>query len=88
MQITFRYFAALRESLGRDRETVSLPEGATITEARVWLSTTHPAIAPILSRCLASRNRDFATDTTLLMEGDEVVFIPPMAGGSATLLPQ
>lgn len=82
MKVALRYFAALRETTGRDQELVELPETATLATARNWLTTQYPAIAAILPRCVAARNRTFAPDDTPLSAGDEVVFIPPMAGGS------
>lgn len=81
MKIAIRYFAALRETTGREQELVELPESATLATARSWLANQYPASAEILARCVAARNRTFAPDDTPLGAGDEVVFIPPMAGG-------
>ncbi len=81
MKIRLRYFAALREALGQTEEALDLPAAATIAQVRATLATRYPAIAPILVRCVAARNRAFAAEDAALAEGDEVVFIPPMAGG-------
>lgn len=81
MPITLRYFAAIREITGRSHEVVTLPSEATIADARAWLVARYAALAPILDRCVAARNRAFAEPDTPLQEGDEVVFLPPMAGG-------
>jgi molybdopterin converting factor subunit 1 len=83
MMIALRYFAAVRETLGRERDSFDLPEGGTIAELRAMVVTRYPAAQAILARCVAARNRAFAPDATQLSEGDEVVFIPPMAGGAA-----
>lgn len=81
MPITLRYFAAIREITGRTHEVITLPPDATIADVRVWLAARYAALVPILDRCVAARNRAFAEPDTVLQEGDEVVFLPPMAGG-------
>ena len=81
MQIHCRYFAALRERVGRENEPLTLPVGTTIGAARAAVIALHPTLAPILERCVAACNRAFADDATILADGDELVFIPPMAGG-------
>ena len=84
MSITLRirYFAALREVTGREHEDIVLATPATIASMRHELTTRYPALAAVLPRCLAARNRGYADDATTLTDGDELVFIPPMAGGN------
>ncbi len=81
MEIRLRYFAALREMIGLDGEPFALPDGATIADARAALIARHPAVQTVLARCVVARNHAFASEETALAAGDEVVFIPPMAGG-------
>ncbi|MBA3827229.1 MAG: molybdopterin converting factor subunit 1 [Ktedonobacterales bacterium] len=81
MKIRLRYFAALREALGQTEEALEFPDGTTVAALRTTLATRYPVIAPILVRCVAARNRAFVAEETVLGAGDEVVFIPPMAGG-------
>ncbi len=81
VRVAVRYFAALREGIGSEGETLTLPEPATVASARALIAERHPAIAPVLARCVPALNRVFASDTAPLADGDELVFIPPMAGG-------
>ena len=81
MEIRLRYFAALREMIALDGETFMLPDGVTIADARAALIARHPAVEAILARCVVARNHAFADEATALATGDEIVFIPPMAGG-------
>jgi molybdopterin converting factor subunit 1 len=81
MEIRLRYFAALREMIGIDSETFTLPDGATIADVRTALIARHPAVEVVLARCVVARNHAFAAEETPLAANDEVVFIPPMAGG-------
>lgn len=81
MSITLRYFAVLREIMGRTTEDVTLPAGTSIGDVRAMLANRVELLQDILPRCVAARNRAFAEDDTLLADGDELVFLPPMAGG-------
>jgi nitrate/nitrite transport system substrate-binding protein len=74
------YFGALRAALGRGEEELDLPAGSQVCEAlaRV-LSGLGPDWAVAL-RCAV--NEDFAPLDRVLLPGDEVAFLPPVAGGS------
>ncbi len=82
MKIRIRYFASLREITGQHEEILTLHEGVTIAEVRTLLIERFPRLASILARCVCAVNRGYVAADTVLHEGDEVVFIPPMGGGS------
>jgi sulfur-carrier protein len=82
MKIRIRYFASLREVVGQSEEIVTLHEGMTVADVRVMLSTRYPRLQPILERSLCAVNHGYVTTDTILHEGDELVFIPPMGGGN------
>jgi molybdopterin synthase sulfur carrier subunit len=81
MHIRIRYFASLREIVGQSEEQLTLPVQATISDARAQLLTRYPGLQAILDRCLCAVNRGYANAETVLHDGDELVFIPPMGGG-------
>ena len=81
MRIRVRLFAFLREAAGRGEAELRLPPGATAEQAWQELAAEHPALAPSRPGLMASVNRRYATFETVLAEGDEVVFIPPVSGG-------
>jgi len=81
MQVHVRYFAALREKVGRDTEDVSIPAEATVDQARAALIERYPQLASTLAGCAAAVNRAYASAETSLADGDELVFIPPLGGG-------
>ncbi len=82
MNIRIRYFAAFREAMGRREEVLQLPETARIADIRALLLERQPELQPILERSLCALNRTYAQSETQLHDGDELVFIPPTAGGS------
>jgi len=81
MNIHIRYFASLREIVGRSEEILTLPEGASVADARTHLLTRYPRLQSIIERCIYALNKKYVPGETTLHNGDEVVFIPPMGGG-------
>jgi molybdopterin converting factor subunit 1 len=81
MSVQVRYFAALREAVGRDGETLPVPEGATVAQTRSLLVERYPALSTLLPRCAVAINRSYAPVEAVLHNGDELAFIPPVGGG-------
>lgn len=75
MTITLRYFAALRELRGCSSETRTIQPGTTIG---ALYGTLFPADAPTVA---FARNRAVVPADTVLADGDEVSFLPPLGGG-------
>ena len=82
MRISVLYFAVFRERLGRSDEQLELPAGATVADALAALAAQHLAIAQLSGRYRVAVNQDFVDPTRTLEDGDELVLIPPVAGGS------
>lgn len=83
MKISIRYFASLREIVGTSLETLTVPEETTVAGVRALLVTRYPRLQAILERCLCAVNRGYVAPDSGLHDGDELVFIPPMGGGSS-----
>ena len=77
MAIRIRYFASLRETMGRPSEDIN-PEGIA-TVADLWKVLDEGR--PLPDRVLCAVNQEHATATTLIHDGDEVAFFPPVTGG-------
>ena len=83
MNVTVRYFAALREALGA-QETVQLAGAPSLGTLRDRLIASSPRHAEALRRSRALRcavNQVLADESTLLEDGAEVAFFPPVTGG-------
>lgn len=77
--MTVRYFAILRERRGLETEAVQTKARSPI-ELYAELSGTHGLGLPAtMVKCAV--NGAFVESDHLLNDGDEVVFIPPVAGG-------
>lgn len=81
MNIHIRYFASLREIIGQGEEQLTVQEGKRVGEVKTLLGTRFPKLQPILERSICAVNHSYVSAETMLHEGDELVFIPPMGGG-------
>lgn len=80
--VNLRYFAAMREALGRSSERVGVPSGTTAGDMLARLVTEQPKLERMRSIVLVMVNQAYAPADTILRDGDEVAFIPPVSGGA------
>lgn len=85
MRIQLRYFAALRDDVGVDREAVEVPQDVTtVGGLRQWLTQRSEAHAQALQAdrpIRAALNLDMVDESASLSDGAEVAFFPPVTGG-------
>lgn len=81
MKIRILFFAAYRELLGRGELTMEMPEGSAVAELLQALWGREGPYGLLPAAPVVAVNRDFASLETRLEDGDEVAFIPPVAGG-------
>lgn len=84
MQVRLLYFAGFRDVAGRDSEGRRLPEGARVSDLWRALVSEMPGLAATGatgSMPPAAVNREYTGPETALADGDEVAFLPPIAGG-------
>jgi MoaE-MoaD fusion protein len=80
--ITLRYFAIIRETVGMEAEQRDIPDGTTAADVANDLSARFPRIAGLLRTSPVMVNAAYADLDAPLADGDEVAFIPPVAGGT------
>lgn len=81
MLVKARFFAAYRELTGASRTGVELPEGATVADLLEALRERGPSFRALPATPAVAVNLEYSDIGTILREGDEVAFIPPVAGG-------
>ncbi|MDO4231973.1 MAG: molybdopterin converting factor subunit 1 [Lautropia sp.] len=89
MKIRLLFFASLRERLGCSGETLELPADiTTVGQLRRFLAARGGAWADAFTPPASGRDtlraavaQEMACGDTLLMEGAEVAFFPPVTGG-------
>ena len=78
-QVKIEYFAVLKEQAGREREDLSVSEGANVMQIYETLAKRHNfSLRPEYIR--AAVNDMFVNADHVVQPGDKVVFIPPVAG--------
>lgn len=82
MKIHMRYFASFRETTGQNEEILIVQEGASVADVRALLLTRYPRLQTIMERSACAVNHSYVPADSTLHEGDEVVFIPPVGGGT------
>jgi len=82
VKIRLRFFASLRERTGVSETDLECAEGTTVSVLRRDLESRYGKRAGFGSTLLVSVNWDPAEPGRVLVEGDEVAFLPPMSGGS------
>ena len=81
MLVRVLFFGGLREALGAKEASEELPDGATVADLCAQLEANVPAFEGAGSRLRVAVNREFAGDSTVLREGDEIALLPPVSGG-------
>jgi molybdopterin synthase sulfur carrier subunit len=77
MSLRVRFFASLRDAMGRDEET--LPGDGVRTVADVWACVSGGM--PLSDHVLCSINMEYAVPESPVQDGDEIAFFPPVTGG-------
>jgi len=76
------YFAALRDLLGLNEETLEVPEGVrTVSEFVQHLQRVRPALNGKMASVRVALDEAFAGDSDTLSGVRTIALIPPVAGG-------
>jgi molybdopterin synthase catalytic subunit len=81
VRVSLLYFASFRDAAGKAEETLELPEGTRVDQLWRSVSGEIPLLAAFPAMPPAAVNHEYAGGDTVLCDGDEVAFLPPVAGG-------
>lgn len=81
MQIRALFFASYRDLLGTGETTVSLPEGTDVSGLVAELRGRGGSWGNLPPYPVVAVNEEYSPEDRLLVDGDVVAFIPPVAGG-------
>lgn len=82
MRIRLRFFASLRERMGRGEEDYDAPDGATVETVWAELKRRHPDLADIEGALAFAVAQEYVDRQHPLRENDELALIPPVSGGA------
>jgi molybdopterin synthase sulfur carrier subunit len=75
--ITIKFFASLREEVGKNEVQIEASEQLTV--AKIWKQVGNNNQLP--THILTAINMEYTDSNTLVKDGDEVAFFPPVTGG-------
>ena len=81
MRVRLLYFAVLRDIIGTADADVTLPMGSRPRDVWSTLRAEHGELAMYEEPPLTAINESYASPDAELHDGDELAFIPPVAGG-------
>src|SRR5215212_3571328 len=84
MKIQVRYFAIVRELLGRSEEVREVGETTTAGDLYDLIAVDVPRIAGLKRSVMLMVNQEYVPASHPLHDGDELALIPPVSGGEAT----
>jgi molybdopterin converting factor subunit 1 len=81
VEVRTLFFAAYRDALGLSELAVTLPEGASVSDLVRSLRGRGTPFEVLPGDPAVAVNRRYSPMDRVLEGGDEVAFIPPVAGG-------
>lgn len=81
MTVTCLLFGRYAEVLGQEALGLELAGSATVADAVARLRATHPHGDRLPPTPLAAVNREHVRHDRVLVDGDELALLPPLAGG-------
>jgi len=78
MNVMIYYFASLREDIGCG-ETSITSNATSLTVGKIWTLATGQDVLP--DKILTAINQEYVDSNSIVVDGDEVAFFPPVTGG-------
>jgi molybdopterin converting factor subunit 1 len=81
MKVRLLFFAVLRDITGSDARELTLADGTTARDVWQSLRESYAKLADYTQPPMIAINETYASPDDVLRDGDELAFIPPVAGG-------
>ena len=81
IKISVVFFAGARDIVGQNRLEMQIPASTNIAELRAILMAKVPKLESLATRAAFAVNEILVLSDTLLVENDEVAFLPAVSGG-------
>lgn len=81
IRVQLKLFAMFREKMNADEMPLELDDGATVGQCFDRFCQRMGTPVDLRACTLLAVNQEYAAPSTRLKDGDEIAFIPPVAGG-------
>jgi molybdopterin converting factor subunit 1 len=81
MKVRLLFFAVLRDVSGQSEVVLELPDGSRAADVWRRLRDEHRALRDYVQPPMTAVNESYVDADEVLHDGDELAFIPPVAGG-------
>ena len=81
MKVRLLFFAVLRDIAGTGERDLVLSDGTTARDVWTSLRNEFAKLADYAQPPMTAINEEYADPDAVLRDGDELAFIPPVAGG-------
>jgi sulfur-carrier protein len=81
VKVRLLFFAVLRDIVGAGDAELTLADGTRARDVWQQLRAQHPRLAGFAQPPMTAINESYASPDAELHDGDELAFIPPVAGG-------
>ena len=80
MKVNLLLFGITKDLLGKQLLNLDIKEKSTVADFKKMLQEKYPELIELNSLAIAV-NSEYANDSTLISENDEIALIPPVSGG-------
>jgi len=84
VRIRVLFFGVIREIVSLREDNIEVPEGSRLETVLESYSARFPRLRQMTASIGMARNQQFAPPASPVAEGDEIAFLPPVSGGSAS----
>lgn len=85
VSVQLKFFALFRELFGETEREVEIPAGSRVADIWARLVAEQPVIGKLEGAVRFAVNREYVSADYELKAGDELVLVPPVSGGEATM---
>jgi molybdopterin synthase catalytic subunit len=82
VRIRVLFFGVLRDVAGLREDSLEVPQGGRLETVFEHYAARFPRIRELAPSIVLAQNQQFSPLTSVLADGDEVAFLPPVSGGS------
>ena len=84
VRVRVLFFGMLKDMVGFAQDDLDVAEGGNLQSVFDHYAKRFPRLREISSAIVLAKNQEFAAGATVVGEGDEIAFLPPVSGGSGT----